>query len=98
MKPPKNPFLNAPVSPIRGTVKLMISCPWFVSIKYLKYGGKQTETQTVYFEMLILPNFQVEWIYKCCISYESLKSQDSENIWLGAPKRFFSPQKVGQMT
>ena len=24
------------------------------------HGGKQTETQTVYFEMLILPNFQVE--------------------------------------
>ena len=24
--------------------------------------------------------------YKCCISYESLKCQDSENVWLWAPK------------
>ena len=38
----------------------MICCDVQIADKTFTFGGKQTETQTVYFEMLILPNFQVE--------------------------------------
>ena len=40
----------------------------------------------------IYPIFKFNMIW---VSYKSVKSQDSENISLETPERFFTPQNVG---